>query len=430
MTTRQNFSPAQSTWGFPVLVLLAVVLAACGGSSSAPVVNAHTGTTCPLLPAESPPSDATSEFKTDFSKHCVHYREILSGGPSKDGIPALDHPKFVSVKEANAWLKPVEPVIFFQVGSDARAYPIQILIWHEIVNDTVGGVPVAITFCPLCNTAIAYERTVQGAVLDFGTTGRLRFSNLLMYDRQTESWWQQASGQAIIGGFTGTGLVARPAAIISWAAFQTAYPNGRVLSRETGYDRSYGNNPYAGYDDVNQPPFLYRGPPIPGQLPAVARILALMLDGEAVAYPFDVLKRLSVVNDTVGGTQIVVFWRPGTASPLDDTTVAGGRDVGAATAFQRVLDGQMLTFQYNGTQITDQETGSVWDGLGLAISGPLAGKSLTPVIAVNSFWFAWVVFQPNTRVYQPAGTFVETTTTPGRPSGADLPHLKAGALTQ
>jgi Protein of unknown function (DUF3179) len=184
--------------------------AATSQARSAPQ-SSSPGTACTLLPQEPPPQFASVEFKTDFSKHCVHYSEIFSGGPPKDGIPAINSPKFVSADEADSWLKPNEPVIYFQVGDDARAYPIQILIWHEIVNDTVGGVPVAVTFCPLCNTAIAFERTINGRVLDFGTTGRLRFSNLLMYDRQTESWWQQAIGQAIIGQLTGTQLVARPA---------------------------------------------------------------------------------------------------------------------------------------------------------------------------------------------------------------------------
>jgi hypothetical protein len=359
------------------------------------------GTTCSTLHQEPPPEFATVEFKTDFSKHCVHYSEIFSGGPPKDGIPAIDAPRFISVSSTNSWLKPNEPVIFLQVGSEARAYPIQILIWHEIVNDTVGGVPVAVTFCPLCNTAIAFERTVNGRVLDFGTTGRLRFSNLLMYDRQTESWWQQAIGQGIIGQLTGTQLVARPASIIAWSTFKTAHPDGQVLSRDTGYDRPYGQNPYRGYDNVNQSPFLYSGPPTPGVLQPMARVLIVVLDGEAVAYPFETLKKVHVVNDTVGKTGVVVLWTSGTASPLDTDTVAGGRDVGAATVYLRTLDGQSLTFKFDGTNIMDKETGSVWDILGRATNGQLARKTLAPVVATNSFWFAWAAYQPHTRVYQP-----------------------------
>ena len=207
---------------------------------------------------ERPPFD-TSEWKTDFGKHSVPLSEIMSGGPPKDGIRAIDRPEFVGVDAADGWLKPREPVIFFVRGSDARAYPLQILIWHEIVNDIVGAVPVAITFCPLCNTAIAFDRRVHGQTLSFGTTGKLRFSDLVMYDRQTESWWQQATGQAIVGALTGVQLMPLPAQTISWGTFKEAFPGGKVLSRHTGYNRPYGENPYVGYDDVNSSPFLYRG---------------------------------------------------------------------------------------------------------------------------------------------------------------------------
>src|SRR5574341_2358257 len=223
-----------------------------------------------LSPDEPPPSGAQSEFKTDFSKHSVPYSEILSGGPPKDGIPAITTPKFVSVSAANVWLKPLEPVILVRVGDEARAYPIQILIWHEIANDTVGGVPLIVTFCPLCNTAIAFNRTVNGEALDFGTTGRLRYSNLIMYDRQTETWWQQATGEAIAGELTETHLEFYPATIISWQDFKTSYPQGNVVSRETGYVRDYGYNPSVGYDDVDYPIFIYQGQPTPNQLTPVA----------------------------------------------------------------------------------------------------------------------------------------------------------------
>jgi hypothetical protein len=399
-------------------IVVALLLSACAGAAAAPTP-ASTQTVSPepasistqeslpkatpaLLPDESPPAGASFEFKTDFSKHSVPYDEILSGGPPKDGIPAIDSPTFVSVPDADAWLKSVEPVIFLQIGDEARAYPIQIFMWHEIVNDIVGDVPVVITFCPLCNTAIAFERTAAGGqVLDFGTTGRLRYSNLIMYDRQTETWWQQATGQAIAGELTGAQLAFRPASIIAWADFKANYPDGKVLSRDTGFSRPYGDNPYVGYDDVNSPPFLYRGPATPGELPPVARVLTLDLNGEAVAYPYDILQQVNVVNDTAGGTEVVVLWAAGTASALDRDTVAGGRDVGAANVYERELDGQALTFALDGSKIVDNETGSEWDVLGQAVSGPLAGKRLTPVVAVNHFWFSWAAFKPETRIYQP-----------------------------
>ena len=380
------------------LTLVAVI--AAPRPQSPRVGGPSTSATGSGISANTPPADAASEFKTDFTKHSVPYSEILSGGPSKDGIPAIDAPKYVSVGEANDWIKPVEPVIAVQVGDDIRAFPIQILIWHEIVNAEVGGTPLAVTFCPLCNTAIVYERTLGAQTLDFGTTGRLRYSNLVMYDRQTESWWQQATGTAIVGSLTGAQLRARPASMISWSDFKAAHPSGRVLSRDTGYSRPYGRNPYPGYDDINSSPFLYQGPAIPGTLPAMARILVVLVGDQTVAYPFSALAYKHVINDSVGEEELVIIWSPGTASPLDQDRLAQGQDIGAAAAFSRLIDGQRLTFAYANGRVIDRETGSVWDISGRATSGAFAGKSLMLLDGVNSFWFNWIAFRPDTRVYQ------------------------------
>jgi hypothetical protein len=372
-------------WLFAVGVLL------IGQLSGPPTA----GATAP----ERPPFD-TSEWKTDFGKHSVPFSEIMSGGPPKDGIRAIDRPEFVGVDAADGWLKPREPVILFVHGNDARAYPVEILIWHEIVNDTVGGLPVAITFCPLCNTAIAFDRRVQERTLDFGTTGKLRFSDLVMYDRQTESWWQQATGQAIVGVLTGTQLTALPAQTISWKTFKEAFPGGKVLSRHTGYNRAYGQNPYVGYDDVNSSPFLYRGPKDP-RLRPVERVVTVSLGGEDVAYPFSALEKVRVVNDAVGGQKIVVLFEKGVTSALDKDSIPESRDIGTAGVFERSAGGKVLTFTVAGGRIQDAQTGSTWTILGTAIAGPLAGTRLIPVVHGQHFWFAWAVFRPKTRIYTP-----------------------------
>lgn len=352
------------------------------------------------LRGEDPPRGVEREFSTDFSIHSVSYREILSGGPPKDGIPSIDNPKFVSIEEADAWLRPKEPVVLIELNGEARAYPIQILTWHEIVNTEVGGVPVAVTFCPLCNTAIAFERTVDRQVLDFGTTGRLRNSNLIMYDRQTESWWQQAGGNAIAGVLTGTQLEFAPAPMVAWEAFKANHPGGKVLSRETGFGRSYGSNPYAGYDDIDNSPFLFNGVISNDQLPPMARVLTIDLNGEAVAYPYQVLSEVWVVNDTVGDQPVVVFWSSGTESAFRENSFSNEyEDVGTANSFSPVVDGEELTFQVEGDAVVDNQTGSHWNVLGEAVSGPLAGTELEPVVSVNHFWFSWAAFKPETRVF-------------------------------
>ncbi len=417
----------------PTAVLLTLILAACSGLFPPAPTEAPEDTPIPASPTEEtaspeptsapentespvteepgesavdlderPPIGAESEYLTDFSRHSVPYSEILTL-LRKDSIPAIDDPTFVSVEEADGWLGPFEPVIHFQLGDDSRAYPLQIFMWHEIVNDVVDGVPVVITFCPLCNTAIAFESTVNGQVLDFGTTGRLRYSNLIMYDRPTETWWQQATGEAIVGELLGTQLAFLPAPIIGWSDFKKAFPEGQVLSRDTGYNAPYGQNPYEGYDDVRRSPFAYEGPATPGRLQAMARVLTVDLNGEAVAYPYDVLAEVLVVNDIVGGQNVVVFWQEGANSALDQALITTSRDVGAANSFSPLVKNEPLTFTSVENKIFDDQTGSEWNILGLAIAGPLEGTQLERVVGVNHFWFSWAAFRPDTRVYQAEG---------------------------
>ena len=348
-------------------------------------------------------SVSATGWSTDFSRHEVPLNEFLSGGPGKDGIPAIDEPKFQPIAEVD-WLEDPEPVIAFGIGDEWRAYPIQILIWHEIVNDTVAGTPVAVTFCPLCHTAIVFDGTVDGTVLDFGVSGNLRHSDLVMYDRQTESWWQQATGRGIVGSYTGTALEFLPSQLISWAQFRELHPEGVVLSRDTGHVRSYGSNPYAGYDRVDSNPFLLDDRTlIDGRLNPKVRIVGVVIGEDEVAYPLPELAKVGVVNDTVGGEPIVVLWVPGTVSGLGAATVAGGEEVGTAVVFSRTTeDGTVLEFEAaEAAGMRDSATGSTWTLDGVAIDGPMAGERLEPVPNDQPFWFAWAIFRPDTTIWQP-----------------------------
>ena len=346
-------------------------------------------------------SDPTGRnpWRTDFSKHSVDYTEILLG-QVRDGIPSIDNPKFAPVSDDPDWLAEREPVIALQIGDDARAYPLQIMTWHEIVNDIVGGDPVIVTFCPLCNSAIVFERRMGDTINSFGVSGLLRYSDLIMYDRATDSWWQQILGEAIVGELTGTRLPKVPASIISWADFRQNYPDGQVLTRDTGFTREYGRNPYTGYDDIDSSPFLFVGPE-DGRLRPVERVAAVELGGESVAYPFLRLEETPVVNDDIGGTPVVVFFSPGTTSALDGSDIAASRDVGATGVYDRRLGDQTLTFRLDSGAFIDEETGSTWNVLGRAVDGPLTGETLTPIVHGNHFWFAWAAFQPETRVWTP-----------------------------
>jgi hypothetical protein len=359
----------------------------------------HDGDTCEDPFADGPtPSFRTDGWKTNFCLHSVPYDEIFSGGPPRDGIPPLDSPSFETVDSADTWLEDPEPVIFLDHNGDVRAYPLQILIWHEIVNDEVGEESVVVTFCPLCNTALVFLRPeIDGEVLTFGTSGNLRYSDLVMWDRQTESWWQQFSGDAIVGDLTGTELVNLPAAIISWEDFKTKHPEGQVLSIQTGFPRSYGRNPYPGYDNINSYPFAFGGI-VEDELPVMARVVGIRPgDGQGAAYSLLLLQEELVLNEIIDDLPIAIFWKAGTASAVDDGVIAEGRDVGATGVFNREVEGQVLTFSANGDgTFKDQETGSTWDILGLATSGSLAGTQLKAIPHHDTFWFAWAAFVPDT----------------------------------
>jgi hypothetical protein len=325
------------------LLLSVLVLAGCGGAArEAATEEEPTGADAETRDLGGPPpASMTRGWETDFSRHSVPFSEIQAGGPPKDGIPPIDAPRFVTA-DAVDFLQPREPVIAVELAGEARAYPIQILIWHEIVNDELAGAPIAVTFCPLCNTAMVFDRRLDGEVLDFGTTGNLRHSDLVMYDRQSESWWQQFGGEAIVGEHTGRRLDRIPARIVAWEEFRHAYSGGEVLSRETGHARDYGRNPYVGYDDVDSPPFFPVDNQDDDRLPPKERVVYLERGDEAVAVPFSVLRERGVLTVEVGGSELEVRWRDGIASPLSGRGTADGRDVGGAEVLE---DGELVVFE-------------------------------------------------------------------------------------
>ena len=350
--------------------------------------------------ADAPPAFLTFGWRTDFSKHSVPYSEIRSGGPPRDGIPPIDNPKFIDVSDPPDYMNDNESVMSVEISGDARAYPLGILISHEIVNDEVGGVPVSVTYCPLCNTAIVFDRRVDGRVLDFGTSGNLRKSDLVMWDRQTESWWQQVTGEAIVGELTGTRLTFIAAPVVSWRQFRDAFPEGKVLSRDTGFARNYDLPPYSGYDEPGNIPFLFSGNTDP-RLKAVDRVVGVTIDTQDVAYPFTLLEQHPVINDTVNGKELAIFYAGGTLSPFAGFGYSAARVVGSTAVYEPFVDGEMLTFVVEDQIIVDRQTGSKWNILGQAVDGPLQGSQLTPVVHGNHFWFAWAAFNPDTLVRTP-----------------------------
>lgn len=345
-------------------------------------------------PEESVASALLNPTDEDFPPPLVDPAELVSGGPPPDGIPSIDGPKFVRQCSVD-WLNADEPVLALEIDGDARAYPLRIMTWHELANDTVGDVPVTVSYCPLCNTGIAYDRRAESRVLDFGTSGKLYNSALVMYDRQTQSLWSHFTAEAVAGLLTGTKLKTFPLSTISFADFRAAYPEGLVLSTDTGTDRDYGANPYAGYDDPGGSPFLFDGEADPA-LPEMTRVVGVVEGGQPVALVSERLLEERVVEFKAGDQTFVALAKPGTASALDASDVADGRDVGSTGVFDPVVNGQRLSFAATGDVFSDDATASRWDILGRAVSGPLEGTQLERVQHVDTFWFAWSSFYPGT----------------------------------
>ena len=344
---------------------------------------------------EDTPSALEDRYDARFPQPLIDPDKVLSGGPPPDGIPPIDKPTFQPADKVT-WLEDDEPVLSLTVGDETRAYPLRVMTWHEIVNDTVGGVAVAVTYCPLCNSGVAFERTVAGRVLTFGTSGMLYADNLVMYDRQTESLWPQLTGQASIGVLTGKELTAIPMGVVAWSDFREANPSALVLSQDTGFDRPYGTNPYVGYDDPDGE-LLFELPDDPDQrLPVKERVIGISDETNSVAVVRRSLVGRPPLQVVVGDRDLVVWHKPGQASALDAGTVAGGTDIGTVGVYDPVVDGRLLHFVAAGDGFRDEETGSRWNVLGQAIGGPLKGNNLQPVQHLDTFWFAWVTFHPET----------------------------------
>ena len=354
------------------------------------------------LPPDAPP--ALQQFDTAYSKHNIDLSTLMSGGPPKDGIPSVDNPSFVSVGEASNWVSPEEPVILLEHKGTARAYPLQILTHHEIVNDRVAGTPVAVTFCPLCYSALVFERTLDGEPVEFGVSGLLRNSDLVMYDRKTETLWQQLTGKAIVGDLAGRTLTQIPSQIVSFRQFGETHPDGAVLSRDTGHDRPYGRNPYAGYDDIDNKPFAYRGP-TDDRLPPMAKVVAVTIGDRYTAYPHSKTETTRVLHDTVAGRPLAVFHAPGAVSALDAAEIAESKETGSTGVFDRRVDGRTLTFSYvDDGRFEDEDTESTWTVTGKAVDGPLEGTQLDRVQHGDYFAFAWFAFRPDAALYGAGGS--------------------------
>ncbi|MCH7582136.1 MAG: DUF3179 domain-containing protein [Acidobacteria bacterium] len=391
-----------------ILIATAIALAACGGASVAGPSD-----------SESPASDITADddsqvtipihlesmaaiWETDFSNSIIDLEELLVGIPlsdPRDAIPPIDNPQFEAVSESD-WIQGQEPGVLIEIEEDARFYPLSVMTRHEIVNDEVGGIPVAVTYCPLCNTALVFDRRFEGETLRLGVSGLLRNSDLVMWDDVTQTLWQQVTGEAIVGKHAGKSLTPLASAIVRWADFRDTHPDGQALSSDQGFGLVYGSNPYEFYSSRSRPYNFYSGE-IDDRFPALERVVGISVNGIDKAYPFSLINKVRVVHDNLAGQELVVFWGASdTADALDSGLIADAIGIGTGIVYNPFVDGKRLTFVASGdTEFVDNETGTTWSILGKATSGELAGEELELLPHRNEFWFAWQAFFPDAEVW-------------------------------
>jgi hypothetical protein len=323
-------------------------------------------------------------------KHIVPLDQIVNGGPPPDGIPSIDNPKFVNIQQAANFLSDSDLVLGVNINGDVRAYPLLILVWHEIVNDKVGGIPVAVTYCPLCFTNQVFNSTVSNnQILQFGTSGKLYNSNLVMYDRTSKSLWSQALGQGIVGKYAGQKLQRIPFDISYWKDWKQLYPNSKVLSKDTGFSRPYGADPYGDYYTSDQLYFSVSNHD--NRLGLKEKVVGLDNIGGGLgkeqykAYKLQQIESLKVINDEINGKPVTLFSLYPAMVRAYDRMVVGGK---------------VLEFEYNNNnKIIDKQTRSEWNFDGEAVNGTLKGTHLNRLPFDEGFWFEWVAFHPQTQLY-------------------------------
>lgn len=329
------------------------------------------------------PTLATVISANGEDKHTVPLDQIVSGGPPPDGIPSIDSPKFVSTEDADKFLQDSDFVVGLNVNGDIRAYPLQILVWHEIVNDEVGGIPVAVTYCPLCFTNQVFSRSINGTIVEFGTSGKLYNSNLVMYDRTSKSLWSQALGEGIVGQYAGMKLERIPFDLAYWKEWKQLYPNTKVLSRDRS-TRPYGADPYGDYYTSSE--VLFPVSNRDDRLGLKEIVVGLENGGMYKAYNVEDIQNQKIVNDQMNNKSLAFF----SLYPF------------MVRAYDPTANGDILRFQYDSetNNFIDNQTNSLWNFDGKSIDGPLKGTVLSRLPFDEGFWFEWVAFHPKTEVYQ------------------------------
>lgn len=345
------------------------------------------------------------DWKTDTTRHTVELSE-LTLATRRDVVPTLNYPAFITRNDKRFHYYEHEPVIVISGNGKARAYPLSILTLYELANDSFNGRELMITYCPMCNAAIVFNREVVTSdgkkLLNFGISGILMHNDMVMYDRETESWWEQMMGNAIAGELSGTSLEFMPSMLISVRDYFDRFPDGQILSPEgIKLEKSHHHKPFyhLEHDSDKLPESFYLPEKTDPRLPPLERVLDIHIHDHTTIYPYHELAKTHVLNDSFEGEHYTIFYHGETVSVLDEDKLKKSRHTGSATAFRTKINGINLTFQEEGSYFRDQQTGSLWDITGFCREGELKGKQLWLMPHSNHFAFAYLAFYPKSKIY-------------------------------
>jgi len=349
------------------------------------------------------PKNIPFKWITDTMKTEIDLSEISVVLP-RGSFQVLNYPEFINMEQGlNSYLSN-EPVICIDINGKAKAFPLNILSVHEIVNDTISGIPFLATFCPLCNSGVVYDRRYNDKILDFEVSGMLRNSDMVMADKQTETWWQQLMGRAIVGELAGAELKIIQSLVISVEDYFTRYPDGLILSKSSGGEaqKYYGQNFYEKYDSEDGKPYsrYFDHNNLDNRLAPMERIVDIRSQGEFKIYRFKTAAKEGVINDEFNGKNIVVFYKPGIVSILDKKDISESKDIGSVTVFNSNINSEFLKFSIEGNHFLDDKTSSRWDITGKCLEGELEGHNLEIEPHGNHFAFAWLAFHPHSIIYE------------------------------
>jgi hypothetical protein len=347
------------------------------------------------------PNGIEQAWVTNTTKKSIELDELLVVGTVEKTL-SIDFPEFLDFSKADKAYLPNEPVLVVEIKGETKAYPLSILIYHQVINDEIKYIPFCVTFCTTTNSVLVYNRRYshndKEYMLKFGSSGMYRKGNMVLFDRNTETWWQQLTGEAIVGEMHGKTLERYPSVILPYKEYKTNYPNGIVLNPKTGFKHKYGETSLPNYENKIRP--LYITDSVDLRINPMEKIVVTSFNENAKVYPLSKVLNEAVINDNQNDSAIVIFYKKGMLSVLDKEKLSEANDNGIVTVFSRKLNEQTLEFYQENGRFYDKQTNSEWNISGWCVEGELKNQQLKKVPYFTPFSFVWFGFNPKSIVLE------------------------------